>query len=64
MLWLSFKEKLEDQDDVFNVHSALLFRYVRVVRMVDVGRNTLVDLVFSCKHVSIEFRANWAKLCR
>jgi CreA protein len=34
---------------VFNARSSFLFKHVRVVRMVDVKRNTLVYLVYSDK---------------
>ena len=37
------------QDEVFNARSSFLFKHVRVVRMVDVKRNTLVYLVYSDK---------------
>jgi CreA protein len=46
---ISFKDKIDKQDDVFNARSSFLFKHVRVVRMVDVKRNTLVYLVYSDK---------------
>ena len=48
---ISFKGKLDKQDEVFNARSSFLFKHVRVVRMVDVTRNTLVYLVSSDKIV-------------
>jgi CreA protein len=46
---ISFKEKIDKQDEVFNARSSFLFKHVRVVRMVDAKRNTLVYLVYSDK---------------
>lgn len=46
---ISFKDKIDKQDEVFNTRSSILFKHVRVVRMVDVKRNTLVYLVYSDK---------------
>ena len=46
---IRFKEKIEKQVEVFNARSSFLFKHVRVVRMVDVKRNTLVYLVYSDK---------------
>ena len=46
---ISFKSKIDKQDEVFNARSSFLFKQVRVVRMVDVKRNTLVYLVYSDK---------------
>ncbi len=46
---IGFKEKIDQQDEVFNTRSSFLFKHVRVVRMVDVKRNTLVYLVYSDK---------------
>jgi CreA protein len=48
---ISFKGKIEQQDEVFTARSSFLFKHVRVVRMVDVKRNTLVYLVYSDKLV-------------
>lgn len=44
-----FKDKIERLDEVFNARSSFLFKHVRVVRMVDSKRNTLVYLVYSDK---------------
>ena len=44
---ISFKGKIDKQDEVFNSRSSFLFKHVRVVRMVDAKRNTLVYLVYS-----------------
>ena len=46
---ISFKGKIEKQDEVFNARSSFLFKHVRVVRMVDNKRNTLIYLVYSDK---------------
>jgi len=46
---ISFQDKIDKQDEVFNARSSFLFKHVRVVRMVDVKRNTLVYLVYSDK---------------
>ena len=46
---ITFKDKIDKQDEVFNARSSFLFKHVRVVRMVDVKRNTLVYLVYSDK---------------
>ncbi len=46
---ITFKGKIDKQDEVFNARSSFLFKHVRVVRMVDVKRNTLVYLVYSDK---------------
>lgn len=46
---ISFKGKIDRQDEVFNARSSFLFKHVRVVRMVDIKRNTLVYLVYSDK---------------
>ena len=48
---ISFKDKIDKQEEVFNARSSFLFKHVRVVRMVDVKRNTLVYLVYSDKVV-------------
>lgn len=44
---IAFEGKIQLQDEVFNARSSLLFKHVRVVRMVDHRRNTLVYLVYS-----------------
>ena len=46
---ISFKGKIEKHDEVFNARSSFLFKHVRVVRMVDSKRNTLIYLVYSDK---------------
>jgi CreA protein len=46
---ISFKGKIPTQEEVFNARSSFLFKHVRVVRMVDHKRNTLVYLVYSDK---------------
>jgi CreA protein len=46
---ISFKGKLDKQDEVFNARSSFLFKHVRVVRMVDAKRNALIYLVYSDK---------------
>lgn len=46
---ISFKGQIDKQDEVFSTRSSILFKHVRVVRMVDVKRNTLVYLVYSDK---------------
>ena len=46
---ISFKGKIDRQDEVFNARSSFLFKHVRVVRMVDGKRNTLIYLVYSDK---------------
>lgn len=44
-----FSGKLPIQDEVFNERSSFLFKHVRVVRMVDKKRNTLVYITYSDK---------------
>jgi len=46
---IAFKGKIAAQEEVFNARSSFLFKHVRVVRMVDARRNTLVYLVYSDK---------------
>ena len=46
---IAFKGKIAMQDEVFNARTSFLFKHVRVVRMVDSKRNTLVYLVYSDK---------------
>lgn len=48
---IAFKDKIPAQDEVFNSRASFLFKHIRVVRMVDVKRNTLVYLVYSDKIV-------------
>jgi CreA protein len=44
---IRFNGKLPQQEEVFNERSSILFKRVRVVRMVDVKRNALVHMVYS-----------------
>ena len=44
---IRFNGKLPQQEEVFNERSSILFKRVRVVRMVDVKRNALVYMVYS-----------------
>ena len=44
---LQFNGKLAQQEEVFSERASILFKRVRVVRMVDKKRNTLVYLVYS-----------------
>jgi len=44
---ISFKEKLPQQEEVFSERASLVFKRVRVVRMVDGKRNALVYLIYS-----------------
>ncbi|WP_305607267.1 CreA family protein [Rhodoferax sp.] len=46
---IGFKGKIAKQEEVFNARTSFLFKHVRVVRMVDSKRNTLVYLVYSDK---------------
>ena len=46
---IAFKGAIAAQEEVFNARSSFLFKHVRVVRMVDARRNTLVYLVYSDK---------------
>jgi CreA protein len=55
---ISFKGKIDKQDEVFNARASFLFKHVRVVRMVDVKRNTLVYLVYSDKIIDGSPRNN------
>lgn len=48
---ISFRGKIATQEEVFNARSSFLFKHVRVVRMADQKRNTLVYLVYSDKIV-------------
>lgn len=48
---IAFKGKLAPQEEVFNAKASFLFKHVRVVRMADKARNTLVYLVYSDKVV-------------
>ncbi|MEJ6004085.1 CreA family protein [Paucibacter sp. AS339] len=44
---LSFAKPLPRQEEVFNERASLIFKKLRVVRMVDIKRNTLVYLSYS-----------------
>ena len=44
---LQFNGKLPPQEEVFSERASIFFKHVRVVRMVDKKRNTLVYLVYS-----------------
>ncbi|MOA17370.1 hypothetical protein D3C78_1376270 [compost metagenome] len=44
---IQITEPLRQQDEVFNERISLLFKRLRVVRMVDVKRNTLVYMTYS-----------------
>jgi CreA protein len=46
---ISFKGKIDAQDEVFKASASFLFKHVRVVRMVDAKRNTLVYVSYSDK---------------
>ena len=46
---ISFNGKLPKQEDVFSEKRSILFKKLRVVRMVDSPRNTLVYLTYSDK---------------
>jgi CreA protein len=44
---ITFSKPLPDQEEVFSERQSLLFKKLRVVRMVDKKRNTLVYLTYS-----------------
>ncbi len=44
---ISFPKPLSQQEEVFTERMSLLFKRLRIVRMVDSGRNTLVYLTYS-----------------
>jgi len=44
---ISFPKPLEQRDEMFNERISLVFKRLRVVRMVDAKRNTLVYLTYS-----------------
>ena len=46
---ISFAQPLKQQEEVFNQSLSILFKKLRVVRMVDQKRNTLVYLTYSDK---------------
>lgn len=46
---ISFPEPLKKQEEVFSERMSILFKRLRIVRMVDAPRNTLVYLTYSEK---------------
>jgi CreA protein len=44
---ISFRKPLRQQEEVFSERISLVFKRLRVVRMVDAKRNTLVYLTYS-----------------
>ena len=44
---ISFAKPIRQQDEMFNERISLVFKKLRVVRMVDKARNTLVYLTYS-----------------
>ncbi len=46
---IAFTSPLREQEEVFSQSASILFKKVRIVRMVDARRNTLVYLVYSDK---------------
>jgi len=46
---ISFPEPLKKQEEVFSERMSILFKRLRIVRMVDPARNTLVYLTYSDK---------------
>ena len=44
---VSFTEPLKERDEVFSERQSILFKRLRVVRMVDAKRNTLIYLSYS-----------------
>lgn len=46
---IAFREPLRQQEEVFSQSASILFKKVRIVRMADARRNTLVYLVYSDK---------------
>ena len=44
---ISFTKPLPRQEEVFNISTSLVFKHLRIVRMVDARRNTLVYLTYS-----------------
>jgi CreA protein len=46
---ISFAQPVKQQEEVFNESLSILFKKLRIVRMVDVQRNTLVYLTYSDK---------------
>jgi len=48
---ISFTKPLPKQEEVFSVSTSLVFKKLRIVRMVDAPRNTLIYLTYSDKLV-------------
>lgn len=46
---ITFEKPIKQQEEVFNQSLSILFKKLRIVRMVDVERNTLVYLTYSDK---------------
>ncbi|MEG0113720.1 MAG: CreA family protein, partial [Comamonas sp.] len=46
---ISIEKPLKQQEEVFSERTSLLFKRLRVVRMVDAARNTLVYMTYSDK---------------
>lgn len=46
---ISFEKPIKQQEEVFNQSLSILFKKLRIVRMVDAERNTLVYLTYSDK---------------
>ena len=46
---ISFDKPVKQQEEVFNQSLSILFKKLRIVRMVDVQRNTLIYLTYSDK---------------
>lgn len=44
---ISFAKKMPQQEEVFKESASFIFKHVRVVRMIDVKRNTLTYLTYS-----------------
>ncbi len=44
---ISFPKPIAEQDEIFNERISLIFKKLRIVRMVDAKRNTLVYLTYS-----------------
>jgi CreA protein len=44
---ISFSKKMPQQEEVFKESASFIFKHVRVVRMIDVKRNTLTYLTYS-----------------
>ena len=44
---ISFAKPIEKQDEMYSERISIIFKRLRVVRMVDVKRNTLVYLTYS-----------------